>query len=329
MSRRCRSVRWRMRRALLVLAACSGSRARTPTTPFVPRDTIVEGTFEPGRSPDGNSVLLEAPLGWIVVDTGRHPAHQAKLLAHARTTGKPIAAIINTHWHLDHTGGNAELKAAFPKAEIVGTAAVEGALTGFFPQSRKDAEAFLASGQASADQKAEIEGDFAAVDHPETLRPSRPIRDTNLVAIAGRELELHVAPFAATEADLWIWDERTKTVIAGDLVVASIPFLDTACADGWRTALADIAALPFERLIPGHGAPMTRAQFASWRTAFDHLLACAASPRDAKECIAGWKTDAAAFIPANDPRIDGMLGYYLAERLRSQEARDRFCKPLR
>src|SRR3954468_19428504 len=75
---------------------------------------LVPGSFEPGRQPDGNSVFLEAPDGLILVDTGRHPAHQERLLAYAKARGRPIAAIVNTHWHLDHTGGNAEIRAAYP-----------------------------------------------------------------------------------------------------------------------------------------------------------------------------------------------------------------------
>src|SRR5690349_17824420 len=95
----------------------------------------VPGSFEPGRQPDGNSVFIEAPDGLILIDTGRHPEHQEKLLAYARSRGKPVAAIVNTHWHLDHVGGNAEIRAAYPKAPVYGSMAVEGALTGFFPKS--------------------------------------------------------------------------------------------------------------------------------------------------------------------------------------------------
>lgn len=305
-------------------AACAGR------PPIVAPPVVIAGTFEPGRSPDGNSVVLDAPDGLIVVDTGRHPAHQQALLARARAAGRPIAAIVNTHWHLDHTGGNAELLAAYPHAAVVATTAIEGALVGFFPGSRADAEAFLASGQATADQVAEIQGDFAAVDAPAALRPTVPVTRSGPMTIAGRPLEVHVAPFAATEADLWIEDRASRTVIAGDLVVAEVPFLDTACAAGWRTALGAIAAVRFDQLIPGHGAPMTPAAFATWRAAFDALVTCGTSDAPVDNCVAGWMRDADAFIPAADrPRVLGMLRYYIPERLRSTAARDRFCAPLR
>ena len=318
-------------RALLggLLIACGGARSTSTMPSFDPAPTIIAGTFEAGRGPDGNSVILDAPRGLIVVDTGRHLEHQDKLLAHARKAGKPIAAIVNTHWHLDHSGGNAELRAVHPAAELVATRAIEGALVGFFPKGREKTDELLASGKATPQQIEDIKLGRAAIDDPANLRPSRPITASGRIDIAGRTLDVRVAPFAATEADLWIYDDATRTVIAGDLVVAPVPFFDSGCPDGWRRALGDIAATPFVRLIPGHGEPMDREQFGTWRAAFDALLDCAASANDVAGCVAGWRRGAATFIPAGDEaRIDEFTAYYVTEILRSRDARDRFCKPL-
>ncbi len=291
---------------------------------------LVPGTFEPGRQPDGNSVFIEAPEGLILVDTGRHPAHQAKLLAYANARGRPVAAIVNTHWHLDHSGGNAEIRAAYPKAQVYASRAVEGAVTGFFPRSRKSSEEFLASGQASPQLAAEMKEDLAAMEDVESLRATRPVARSGKVRVAGRPLRLNLARLAATEGDVWIHDERSKLVIAGDLVVGLVPFFDTGCPEGWRKALGEIAATPFATLIPGHGEPMSRPQFLQWRTAFDNLLDCAASTRSKAACVEGWKRDAAIFIPAGEGRIDSMVGYYLDSRLRAAPAeRNKYCRPLR
>ena len=313
----------------LAIAALALLLGGAPAAAAAPAYHLVPGGFEPGRSPDGNSVFLDAPDGLILVDTGRHPEHQQKLLAYARQRGRPIAAIVNSHWHLDHSGGNAEIRAAYPHAEIYASHAIDGALTGFFPASRAEAEAFLATGKASAAQAAEMKGDFAAMDDPASLRPTRPVTRSGPMRIAGRTLQVNLARFAATEGDVWIYDPRARLVVAGDLVVALVPFLDTACPEGWRKALDRIAATNFATLIPGHGDPMTRGEFLRWRTAFDNLLDCAASGRPGADCVAGWKRDAAIFIPAGDRRIDGMLEYYLGSRLRAAPAeRNRYCKPL-
>lgn len=315
-----------MRRLIILLALVCAA-------PSSGRDLgwhLVPGSFAPGRGPDGNSVFLDAPAGLILVDTGRHPAHQEKLLAYAKARGRPIAAIVNTHWHLDHSGGNAEIRAAFPEAPVYASTALEGALTGFFPNSRKAAEEFLASGQASPELEAEIRRDFAAMDDVGSLRATRAVARSGEVRIAGRKLRLNLAPFAATEGDVWVYDPRSKLLIAGDLVVGLVPFFDTGCAEGWRKALDTLAATPFATLIPGHGEPMSRPQFLQWRGAFGNLLDCAASSQAKEACVAGWKRDAAAFIPAGDRRIDGMVGYYLDTRLRAPTAeREKYCRPPR
>src|SRR3546814_12610979 len=79
---------------------------------------VIPGSFVPGQGPDGNSVFLDAPEGLILVDTGRHPAHRDKLLGYAQAKGKPIAAIIKTNWHLDHTTGQAKIIADYPATAV-------------------------------------------------------------------------------------------------------------------------------------------------------------------------------------------------------------------
>jgi len=333
--------------AAAALATAFGAIAQPPESTFY---HLVPGSLEPGRGPDGNSVFLDAPDGLILVDTGRHPAHRDRLLAYARARGRPIAAIVNSHWHLDHSTGNAEIRAAYPQAELYATTAIEGALAGFFPQSRAATERFLASGRATPEQRAEIARGFAVMDNPVSLRPTRPVAASGEMTIAGRRLRVNVARFAATEGDIWIHDPAARPddqvsrappgsapsggrgglIIAGDLVVAPVPFMDTACPEGWRRALDEIAATPFEILIPGHGEPMDRAAFLAWRRAFNALLDCGASERPKEECVAGWRPDAARFIPAGRAAmVSELAGYYVDSRLRSApEERQRHCRPL-
>src|SRR5690348_18445790 len=71
--------------------------------------TLIAGATPENRSPDGNTAVLEDAEGLIVFDTGRHPEHQAAILSLAHQRGKPVTIIINSHWHLDHSGGNRAL----------------------------------------------------------------------------------------------------------------------------------------------------------------------------------------------------------------------------
>ena len=219
------------------------------------------GCRSTGRGPDGNTVVLDAPKGLIVVDTGRSPMHAQAILDYAKARHRPIAAIVNTHWHLDHTTGNYDIRQVYPKAEVFASTAIEGALVGFLNKGRAQGDKMLADPKTTEGQRAQMLRGRYRIDHPDTLRPTRPIVKSGRMSIGGRALDVHLAKFAATEGDVWIYDPKSRTAIVGDLVVGLVPFMDTACADGWSRALAEIAVEPFKTLIPGHGAPMDRADF--------------------------------------------------------------------
>ena len=140
--------------ALLLLATASCEGAKDP--PF----HLIPGAVPFDKGPDGNTIILDARDGLIVVDTGRHPAHAQAILDYARERGRPIAAIVNTHWHLDHTTGNWDIRKVYPDVQVYASNGLEGAIAGFFPASRKGAEEFLNSGKASPAARAEIERGF-------------------------------------------------------------------------------------------------------------------------------------------------------------------------
>ena len=126
-----------------------------------------------------------------------------------------------------------------------------------------------------------------------------------------------------TAGDIWVFDPRTRVLIAGDLVTLPAPFFDTANPATWQTALAGLARRHFSQLIPGHGAVMDRAAFDIYRTAFDNLLACSSeSAREPDACVAGWLLDAASLIPETDRAYArALVSYYMDALMKSMQAR--------
>lgn len=314
-----------LRFLVAIMAASACERAEAPPA----KDFhFIEGGFTRGQGPDGNTYIFDGPGGLVVVDTGRHPGHSALILDYARSRGKPVKTIINTHWHLDHTTGNRDLIAAFPDAEVFATGAIENALSGFLARGAAESEAMLkgAADLAAAD-RAELERGVATVRDPDALLPDVVVADTARVPIDGRDLELFVAERAVTAADIWIWDPATKTAIIGDLVTVPAPFFDTACPDGWRAALDAVERKPFDRVAAGHGRVLSRAEYFVWRKAFDGLLACA-EENDGAACVSGWLDDAAPFIAdAEQDLARAMIVYYVDEIIRSPAMQAEFCGP--
>ncbi|MFC5527585.1 MBL fold metallo-hydrolase [Rhodanobacter ginsengisoli] len=294
----------------------------------VARDMVlIPGTFVPGRQPDGNSIVLRGTEGLIVFDSGRHPAHTRRILDHAHASGLPIVAVVNSHWHLDHVSGNPMLRAAYPQLQVYASHAIEGALTGFLADSRKQAAALIAQHKIPAAQLADVEGDMATIDRGRELLPDHFVEHDGDRMLAGRPVHLGLARDAVTAGDVWLYDPQTRVLLAGDLVTLPAPLLDTACPPRWRAQLATLDALPFVTLVPGHGAAMDHAGFHRYRRAFDALLDCAASHAGDAVCTDRWLHDVEGLVPADRFKLArGLLGYYLDQVLHApSERRNRYC----
>jgi glyoxylase-like metal-dependent hydrolase (beta-lactamase superfamily II) len=279
---------------------------------------FVPGAAGPGSQPDGNSVIIDAPEGLIVVDTGRHPAHTRELLDFAAAVRRPVRAIINSHWHLDHTGGNLLLRAQYPQAQVYASSAIDGALTGFLANYRKQLETALSREDTSPEAADGFRAEIRLIDSGAELRPTRVITASGPREIAGRTLEINLERAVVTAGDVWIFDRKTRVLIAGDIVTLPAPFLDTACPYRWAETLSHLSEQKFDWLIPGHGPPMHASELETYRRAFVGLLACSNDtqvPMD--QCVEGWLSDAGRLIPESEREYARTLvRYYINAVLR-------------
>jgi glyoxylase-like metal-dependent hydrolase (beta-lactamase superfamily II) len=317
-------MRTRLFGALLALAMLGAA-----PPPYAFAIKLIPGAFPTDRQPDGNTIIFEDARGLIVVDTGRHKEHQQAILEYARERRKPVVAIVNTHWHLDHSGGNQELRAVYPAAKIYTSNAVYGALDHFLAHSVENGRRKLGDPSVPESDKADIRLGIEAISDRRDLLPDVPITGTTRLPYAGRALELRLAPFAATEGDTWVYDPKRRLVVAGDLVVLPLPFFDTACAAGWRRALETIDRTDFATLYPGHGPVLSHADFSLYRWAFDRLLDCAGSASPKQACIHGWIRDVGPLVETDQERRQSQdyLDYYIGAILRDRPKQAALCAP--
>jgi glyoxylase-like metal-dependent hydrolase (beta-lactamase superfamily II) len=302
----------------LAHAAAAEARALAPDVAWLP------GEFVPGRQPDGNSLLFEAPGGTIVFDTGRSPAHAQRLLQALRAGPRPLVVIVNSHWHLDHIGGNAALKKGYPAAQVMASGAIAEARNGFLARYRRQIEERLAALPADAAERQGLEHELEIIDDRNAGTPDLTVTRTATRHLCGREFLVGLAPHAATAGDVWLYDPHARVLASGDLVTLPAPLFDTACPAQWQAALDRLAEIDFEWLVPGHGAPMKRAGFDSYRSAYRELLRCAASDAGPKQCIDGWLHGVQALLPMQDEKLArGLLGYYIDNVLRDPQAPQR------
>jgi len=314
-------------RRLCVLAWLALATPAFAAEEVVPGVMLVSGGhYVLGEQPDGNSVLFKAPDGAIVFDTGRHAAHTQAVIDAAAAMGPRVAAVINSHWHLDHVGGNPMIRQAFPGVRIYASDAIKAARTGFLATYRQDLESEIAK-VADPAQKDTMRAEIARIDAGKALEPDDVITASGPRAVAGRTLDINLERNAVTAGDVWVFDPETRVLIAGDLVTLPAPFFDTACPQRWGEALKRLDRADFSTLIPGHGPALSRAQFAAYRTAFDKLLRCAGSTASNDACTTGWLQDAGALVPETEQKTaKALIGYYMDASLRApKEKLSKLC----
>src|SRR5215831_12940762 len=104
---------------LHLLAASAAASQRTVTK-------LADGIYEiehkdaPDHFPQGNTVVVIGDAGVLVVDSCYLPSSAREDIAQIRQwTNKPVRYLFNTHWHNDHTQGNAVYVEAFPEISII------------------------------------------------------------------------------------------------------------------------------------------------------------------------------------------------------------------
>ncbi len=180
--------------------------ARTDVAPGV---VLLPGQLAQDRSPDGNTVLLRGSDGWVVIDTGRGGEHTDEVLRFLADSGAAPRAVLNTHWHLDHIGGNADFRREVPEATIFAHPALDGALAGFHAASRAELERILPTITSPA-LKARLETELALLKLDRALAADEPVSESGERTLAGRALDLHVETRAVSDGDIWVLDRESR-----------------------------------------------------------------------------------------------------------------------
>jgi quinoprotein relay system zinc metallohydrolase 2 len=217
-----------------------------------------------------------------VIDTGGSVQQGRALLAAIRSrTDKPIRWVINTHAHPDHVFGNA----AFARETAV------------FVGHRNLLRALAARGPHYLAAFRRLMGEDL-IGEVELVPPTRLVDGEEELDLGGRLLRLRAWPAAHTDQDLTVLDGESGTLFAGDLVFRQhVPVLDGSIR-GWLKAIDELARVPAQRVIPGHGGE------ALWPDALEpqrHYLMTLA--RDVRAAIArGSMIAAAAEVAAGSER---------------------------
>jgi glyoxylase-like metal-dependent hydrolase (beta-lactamase superfamily II) len=184
----------------------------------------------------GNIAVLTGPDGKLLVDAGIGVSRPALTKALDGLGAEPIKNLINTHWHFDHSDGNAWLHSV-------------GAKITAHENTRKH----LAGIQRVEDW------DYNFLPQPPGAIPSEVFTDTHRLKLNGASIHLKHYKAAHTDSDISVTFAEANIVHVADTFWNGIyPFIDYSTGgsiDGMIAASdANLAATTDETIIiPGHG----------------------------------------------------------------------------
>ena len=246
--------------ALLCLATSSAAAAAgPPATPFT-LTQVGPGVYSAIDGPEGrsgsNAGFVVGDDGVLVVDSFFNPeATTALIAAIHQITPKPIRYVVNTHYHIDHVGGDGVLKQA--GAMIIAHRNVHGWV--------RTENLHLFGDRITPAMKDRV----AALALPDMTT------DKDLTLWLGQRKVMVRTVLGHTGGDLVVAVPDAKVVFCGDIVWNHVSpnIVDGTVAD-WIKTVRDLhgAAQAAETtFVPGHGAIATVKDLADFADYLDDL----------------------------------------------------------
>ena len=253
---------------------------------------VSEGVYaaiaKPGGLATGNAGFVVGDQGVLLVDTTLTPAAVEDLITViAAETKQPIKYAMNTHYHLDHSGGNQVLAARgipiIAHERLMEWQTVKNRR--FLPvteelQKRREAAVKQLSEIPAdqADKRAPLERQMRRFDALLTIKLTNPsmtfAAGTLRLHLGDREVVLFTLP-GHTGGDVLVYVPAANVVFMGDMGWRkTLPNLVDATVVDWIASLDKLLAqYPAAKFVPGHGEVATAADVKEFRDYLDDLRA--------------------------------------------------------
>jgi len=233
--------------------------ARQPVEPIVVvplADNVVQIT-----GAGGNVVAVTGSEGVLLVDSGLEERSKDLMKAVEKLPGgNHVQALINTHWHWDHTGGNERL--GKDKVKIV---------------AHENTKLWL-----GADFYCDWQDNRHYTPRPKAALPTETFYTSGKMTANGQDVVYGYLPRAHTDSDIYVFFPKANVLVAGGLVsVGEYPVLDYTTG-GWIGGMDDASkalvgiANKDTRIVPGIGPVQTyadlQAQSAMLHTMHERLV---------------------------------------------------------
>lgn len=192
----------------------------------------------------GNVAVYITDEGVILIDDKYDQDHEQIVAKVKSVTDKPVKYILSTHYHADHSGGNAKFLSS---AEIISTA-----------NARKN---IVEHKQSNA---------------PPGVMPARiTFTQEAAVSLGGKEVRARYFGRGHTNGDAVMYFPALRTIHTGDLMAGASPLIDYpgggSLVEWTKTLDGVLSTLDFDTVIPGHGPVTNKAGLQTYRDNVEKL----------------------------------------------------------
>ena len=240
-------------------------------------DKIAEGVYyataNGTMATGGNNTVIVNDHDVVLVDAGTTPAAARALLEDIKVvTDEPVRWVVNTHFHYDHTAGNAVFG---PDVEIVAQEYARHAIqdldvlhrepfktsSGNLPK-QVDALNKQISAENDPEKRATLQKQLGVVQAEiEQFKEITPVPPTMTYATkmtlhrGQREIQFLFLGRGHTQGDTVVFLPKERIVCTGDLMESRLAYMGDGVFDEWITTLEALKKLDFDTVLPGHGVP--------------------------------------------------------------------------
>src|SRR5215469_9121036 len=233
---------------VLILSAVGTPTVAQPNPPPVAVKKVADGLYFFFDYAGSNSVFLVTDGGVLVIDTRQHPRAGQELIAEIRKiTNKPIRFVINSHFHGDHTFGNAAFQATGAQ---------------FIAQEQTPKIMQKVQAKEMARRQAYFKTHNYDPNEVKLILPQITFDKSLTLWLGGREVRLMYLGPGQQDGDTFVYFPHAHALFTpGSFATRNIPnFAFTTSVDSWINLLDHVAGMnDIEVILPAHGDLATQA----------------------------------------------------------------------
>lgn len=256
----------------------SWARAQAPgaSTSLFKIEKVADGVYAALARPqvltNCNAAIFVNSQDVLVVDAHSKPSAAAALIAQIKkeVTTKPVRYLVNTHFHYDHTQGDAAYKAGGAKVDIIASDATRQLMTQLsrnrlqesldgVPKQIDDVQARMAKAASGADKEryAELIRQLKAYQtemksYPLEL-PTITFATSHVIKDTAGDLHIEFHGRAHTAGNVAVFSPQKRVVASGDVIIGFLPNIADGYPRPWPATINSVGQLAFDHIIPGHG----------------------------------------------------------------------------